>query len=282
MKVMTHFTLQISLAFALLLAPVATATARVKEHVLIIGGAGHAGSAVAKMLIARGDDVTAFVRSTTDRSRLDGMPVDYVVGDAMKTEDVIAALSGQSFTVMFETVQVFPGSESSYTQMYENFIPLAKRMGVKQFISLGGGCGDLPQEDCPLSPPLYELSRDMNRSEHILRDSGVPYTILRVGALIPSNPFHPDADKESGTSYLTTDLNVFGGVLRIDLNKQVVDCIGNADCINKTYMIDDPAVRPQLDHWLCKRANEGPVVSGDNPICGEMPRVMEAQLEQSQ
>jgi hypothetical protein len=106
----------------------------------------------------------------------------------------------------------------------------------------------------------------------------VPYTIMRVGALIPSNPFHPDADKVSGTSYLTTDLTVFGGVLRVDLNQQVVDCIGAERCLNKTYMIDDPAVKPQLDHWLCKRANEGPVVSGDNPLCGEMPRVTDAQL----
>ena len=44
-------------------------TVAAKEHVLIIGGAGHAGSAVAKMLIDRGDTVTAFVRSPrTDQS----------------------------------------------------------------------------------------------------------------------------------------------------------------------------------------------------------------------
>jgi uncharacterized protein YbjT (DUF2867 family) len=273
MRIIAHVALRISAALILLMYSGAGA----KENVLIIGGAGHSGSAVAKMLIARGDHVTAFVRSTTDRSRLDGLSVDCVVGDAMKADEVAAALEGKHFTVMFETVQVFPGSESSYTQMYENFVPLAKRMGVKQFISLGGGCGDLPREDCPLSPPLYALSGDMNRSEHILRESGVPYTIMRVGALIPSNPFHPDADKVSGTSYLTTDLTVFGGVLRVDLNQQVVDCIGAERCLNKTYMIDDPAVKPQLDHWLCKRANEGPVVSGDNPLCGEMPRVTDAQ-----
>ncbi len=231
------------------------------------------------MLIARGDTVTAFVRPTTDRARLDGLPVDFVVGDAMKANEVAAALEGKHFTVMFETVQIFPGSESSCTQMYENFVPLAKRMRVKQFISLGGGCGDNPREDCPLSPPLYALSGDMNNSEHILRDSGMPYTIIRVGALIPSNPFHPDADKASGTSYLTTDLTKFGGVLRVDLNEQVVACIGAERCLNKTFVIDDPTIRPQFDHWICKRENEGPVVSGDNPLCGEMPRVTEAQLK---
>ena len=163
-----------------------------------------------------------------------------------------AALEGKQFDVMFETVQVWPGTDASYTQMYENFVPWAKRLGVKQFISIGGGCGENPREDCPLSPPLYELSQDMNRSEHILRDSGVPYTIIRVGVLIPSNPFHPDADKRSGNSYMTTDLTKFGGVLRVDLNEQIVACIGAERCLNKTFIIDDPTIKPQFDHWICK------------------------------
>ncbi|NKB44026.1 MAG: NAD(P)H-binding protein [Alphaproteobacteria bacterium] len=267
--------LWLSMVLAAVLGPM---SAQAKERVLIIGGAGHSGSAVAKMLIARGDAVTAFVRPTTDRSPLDGLPVDFVVGDAMKANEVAAVLQDKDFTVMFETVQVFPGSEASYSRMYENFVPWAKRMKVKQFISIGGGCGDNARDDCPLSPPLFALSGDMNRSEHILRNSGVPYTIIRVGALIPSNPFHPDANKASGTSYLTTDRTKFGGVLRVDLNQQIVACIGAERCLNKTFIIDDPAIKPQFDHWICKRANEGPVVSGDNPICGEMPSVTADQL----
>ena len=278
---MPGFRLRPRLCVAAAIALVVSSAATAEQRVLIIGGAGHAGSAVARMLIERGDQVTAFVRATTDRSKLEGVPVDYVVGDAMKADEVAAALEGQQFDVMFETVQVWPGTEARYTQMYENFVPWAMRLGIKQFISIGGGCGENPREDCPLSPPLYELSQDMNRSEHILRDSGVPYTIIRVGVLIPSNPFHPDADKRSGTSYMTTDLTKFGGVLRVDLNEQIVACIGAERCLNKTFIIDDPTIKPQVDHWICKRANEGPVVSGNVPACGPMPRVTEAQLRGS-
>ena len=60
-------TLWAAAAMVLLISTAAAA----QQHVLIIGGAGHAGSAVAKMLIERGDHVTAFVRSTTDRSKLE-------------------------------------------------------------------------------------------------------------------------------------------------------------------------------------------------------------------
>jgi uncharacterized protein YbjT (DUF2867 family) len=80
-----------------------------KEGVLIIGGAGNTGSAVAKLLVERGDHVTVFVRTTTDRSRLEGLSVEYVVGDAMKADEVAAALQGKHFSVMFETIQVYPG-----------------------------------------------------------------------------------------------------------------------------------------------------------------------------
>ena len=71
--------------------------------------------------------------------------------------------------------------------------------------------------------PLYALSGDMTRAEHVLRDSGVPYTIIRVGALIPSNPNHPAAAMASGKSILTTDVSRFGGVFRADLDRSPRD-----------------------------------------------------------
>ncbi len=44
------------------------------------------------MLVARGDEVTVLVRPTTDRKRLAGVPVSYVVADAMKKDEIDAAL----------------------------------------------------------------------------------------------------------------------------------------------------------------------------------------------
>ena len=103
--------------------------ASASQRVLIIGGAGHAGSAVARMLIERGDHVTAFVRATTDRSKLEGVPVDYVVGDAMEADEVAAALEGKQFDVFFETVQVWPGTEASYTQIVRELRSLGQAPG---------------------------------------------------------------------------------------------------------------------------------------------------------
>lgn len=158
-------------------------------------------------------------------------------------------------------------------------MPPVQRMGVRQFLALGGGCGDRPAKDCPLSPPLHELSMDMARAERILIASGVPYTIIRIGALLPTNPNHPSAGLASGKSYLTTDLNIFGGILRADLNREIVSCLGAERCIGKIFMADDPTVKPQLDHFLCKRRHETDTVKTFHPECGEMPPITEAQLK---
>jgi len=249
-------------------------SAAAAENVLILGGAGNSGSAVAKMLIARGDKVTVFVKPTTDRSLLKDVPVEYVVGDAMKADQVDAALAGKSFSVIFETVQLLSLDENqNYARMYANFVPWAKRMGVKQFLGLGSGCGDREAKDCPLSPQLYKLAVDLTKAEHILRDSGVPYTIIRIGSLAPGSMSHPDAFRSTGTSYLTTDLSKFGGVLRADLNLQIFGCIGAERCINKIFVIDDPGAKQQLDYFLCKRKYDTDEIVIAEPRCGDAKRI---------
>lgn len=243
------------------------------EHVLIFGGAGNSGSAVAKMLVARGDKVTAFVRPSTDRSLLAGTPVDFVVGDALDADQVAAALQGKSYTIFVEIVQILAITDKqNYTRLYENLIPWAKRMGVKQFLGIGSGCNDWKPEDCPLSRPLYKVAADQTKAERLLRDSGVPYTILRVGSLAP-RPTDPDVNRSTGTSYLTTDLSKFGGVLRADLNLQIFGCIGAARCLNQVFVVDDPGAKASLDYFLCKRRYDGDEIVIAEPRCGDAKRI---------
>lgn len=250
------------------------------DGVLILGGTGHSGSYVARRLVERGEKVTVLVRPTSDRSRLAGLPITYVVGDALDPAAAEAAMAGKHFGVVFETLQFAPGDTQSWAKVYENFVPWAKRTGVRQFIIFGGGCGDREAKDCPLSPPLYALTIAMTRAEHILRDSGVPYTILRVGALFP-NPRQPKFDWATGRSYLSTDLSKFGGVLRADLNEQVLGCVRAPRCLNQVFVVDDPTLKPQVDHFLCKRAQETDTVKGYWPQCGDMPDFTDAHPPQA-
>ncbi|MBM3515887.1 MAG: NAD-dependent epimerase/dehydratase family protein [Alphaproteobacteria bacterium] len=247
--------------------------ASAKDDVLIVGGAGNTGAAVAKALIARGDKVTVLVRPTTDRALLKDVLVEYAVADVLEAEQVAATLAGKKFTVVFETLQMLSGVDDRYTLAYRNLIAATRGMGLRQFLVLGAACSDRAAKDCPLSPPLYKVSADMSAAERVLRESGIPYTVIRQGSLMPGGPSDPDHNTATGTSFLTEDLSVFGAALRADLNQQIIGCIGNQKCIGKIYVIDDPSIRPQLDHWLCKRRHETDTIIFSHPDCGPFPPI---------
>ena len=62
----------------------AAATPAWAEGVLVFGGTGLLGSEIVKQLANAGEtQITVFARPTSDRSRLDGIDVNYVVGDVL-------------------------------------------------------------------------------------------------------------------------------------------------------------------------------------------------------
>jgi dihydroflavonol-4-reductase len=61
---------------------------------LITGATGFLGSHLARQLTERGDEVVALVRATSDRSRLEGLAIDYAEGDVTDADSVVRALDG--------------------------------------------------------------------------------------------------------------------------------------------------------------------------------------------
>ncbi len=61
---------------------------------LITGATGFLGSALARALVARGDEVRALVRPASNRSALEGVRVEFVPGDVTDRADVDAAVKG--------------------------------------------------------------------------------------------------------------------------------------------------------------------------------------------
>jgi len=61
---------------------------------LITGATGFLGSHLARQLVGRGDEVVALVRTTSDRSRLAGLPIEYAEGDVTDAASVRRAVDG--------------------------------------------------------------------------------------------------------------------------------------------------------------------------------------------
>lgn len=76
--------------------------------VLVFGGNGRLGSDVVKNLLEDGEDVVVFVRETSDRSRLAGLDVAYVVGDLLDAETVKAAFEAHEIDAVINTVALRP------------------------------------------------------------------------------------------------------------------------------------------------------------------------------
>ena len=66
-------------------------------HTLITGASGLVGSAVARKLVAAGFRVRALVRSTSPRAHLDGLDLEYAVGDIRDADFVRRAMTGARF-----------------------------------------------------------------------------------------------------------------------------------------------------------------------------------------
>jgi dihydroflavonol-4-reductase len=66
-------------------------------HTLITGASGLVGSAVARKLVAAGHRMRALVRSTSPRAHLDGLDLEFAVGDIRDAESVRRAMAGARY-----------------------------------------------------------------------------------------------------------------------------------------------------------------------------------------
>lgn len=75
------------------------------NKVLVTGATGHIGSTLCRALVDEGKEVVAFVRPTSKRDALLGVPVRYAVGDVLDDEALAEAASGCD--VIFHNAAIF-------------------------------------------------------------------------------------------------------------------------------------------------------------------------------
>lgn len=225
-------------ALAVFLGFVSTAT--LAESILVFGGSGRLGAAIVQDLVKDGHDVAVFVRPTSDRSRLKGLKVSYLQGDLGKPDDVTSAIESGKFTVLIDATARRTGDHSySHAVTMPRIVQSGRASGAKQIIFLSSvGAGDniklFPKINWTEYVPLLE---ERGKAERTLISSGVPYTIIRTGAvLLESVP-------STGKARLTEDQSTIGAVTRPDLAILTVDCVGKAACMNKIYHAEDDSLQ---------------------------------------
>jgi len=202
------------------------------EDILVFGGTGRLGAQIVQQLINAGeDDITVFARPSSDRKRLDGLGVEFFVGDALNDADIEAALKSRSFSIVINALAnprsnnndtFFEDSQASITRW-------AKATGVKRIIfhsSIGvGDSAGVLRADIPAS--TVRRYRDKEIAEINIIESGIDYAILRNYVI------RPEGTPASGNGFLTEDRSVSGSIARTDLAILTVYCLDGPACQNK-------------------------------------------------
>ncbi|MEO8224305.1 MAG: SDR family oxidoreductase [Gammaproteobacteria bacterium] len=207
------------------------------RHVLLFGATGKLGSEIAQDLAEQGDQVTAFVRATSDRSRLEPLGVHFVVGDVLDPPSIAAAFSTGKFDAAI--LAIAGVSEPTLDRQGNvNVADGAKGAGVARVILISTVGAGNSHDAAPLISRLA-LSRILpqkSAAEEHLRASKLDYTILRPGGL-------PPGVVPTGRGVLSVDPATMGFIKRPDLARLVVGVLHDDRTIGKTFAVVDPGLQ---------------------------------------
>jgi len=199
------------------------------DSVLIFGATRNTGLELAKLLVERGDEVTAFVRETSDVSALNAIGVEQVTGDALDVSSVVAAFDGQDFDTVVTTLGGSVRNTAVDSQGNINVFAAAEAAGVDRVV-LVTAIGASGTEDV-LAPGarqfLAPVLRAKTAAESDLRARKLKWTILRPGQL-PDGPV-------TGTGLLSEDQTLMGRITRGELAALIVKCLDDEATAGKIF-----------------------------------------------
>ena len=206
------------------------------EQILVFGGTGRLGSDVVKALIDANFVVTVFARPTSNRRRLEGLSVSYVIGDVLVAEDVDAALAAKPFAVVIDALGRGKAPVEFYTHSAQNIARAAAAGSVRQLILHGsvGARASAATLGASMSTGMQRIMAAKSAGEEAVVQSGVPYTIIRNWRVLAYGT------PASGNAILTTDQSATGSVTRAGLARLTVQCVLVNACLNQVYHAVEP------------------------------------------
>lgn len=203
------------------------------HHVLIFGATRNTGLEVARILVARGDRVTAFVRPSSNRSDLEKLGVGFLEGDALDMESVQAAFGDEGYTAVLTTIACFTCDPKPDYLGNRNIFDAAVEANIKRMLLVTTvGAGD-SYDSAPL--PARIFLKDMlplkTMAEDHLMSSGLAYTIIRPGGL--------KSEPRTGSGYLSESRETIGIINRADLADLIVEALDDERTIGKVLAAVD-------------------------------------------
>ena len=208
----------------------------IAANVMLFGGTRGVGLETVKILVARGDMVTAFVRPTSDRSGLEPLGVTFAVGDALDADSVSAVFSNASFDSVITSLGAARGEGNAVDDVgTKNLVDAAKAAGVSRFVmvsavGVGNSKGAIPERVYKILEPGLVAK---NVGEEYIRNSGLDYTIVRPGGL-------GDGPATNNFALIEDPSGPFDRVERAEVARLTVMALDDDGTVGKTYHVGIP------------------------------------------
>jgi uncharacterized protein YbjT (DUF2867 family) len=207
-----------------------SAEGKSEETILVVGASGRSGAYVIKALEADG---RSFKPMTSNIERARGKVegnYDWVEADVRDMDSINAAMVGVTHIISTLGATQFEGPNGPEFVDWggtKNLVDAALLAGVKHFVI---------ESAAGVTQPNHSMNKYGNvmtfklKAENYLRDSGLPYTIIRPGGL-------ESIDSEGKTIMLKQgdDLPNHGGFSRADIAALMTAAVGNPDAYNKAF-----------------------------------------------
>ncbi len=201
--------------------------------VLITGSSGFIGAAVTRAAVAEGNEVRVLVRSTSNRSNLDGLPIEMVEGDLQDPPSLKKALTGcQGLYHVAAYYALWAQDPATFYRVNVEgtkcLFRAAEEVGIERIVytsTIGAiglpGDGGLGREE--LYPSETQLSGDYKRSKFLaeqevlnMAQEGLPVVIVNPTAPVGARDIKPtptgkiivDFMKGKMLAYIETGMNI--------------------------------------------------------------------------
>ncbi|MFT3753264.1 MAG: SDR family oxidoreductase [Paludibacter sp.] len=156
-----------------------------RKKVIVVGATGSLGTKIAKELLATGANVTAMVRTTSNRSKLESLGVkNFVIGDMLDKTSLENALGETDFDAIVSSAAGYTrhtkgDNPNVDTIGYRNLVDATKNAGIPRFVLIS-----ILESDKAVNVPHFY---NKFLTEQYLREKEQPFIALRPGAFFDWN-----------------------------------------------------------------------------------------------
>ena len=207
--------------------------ASAKDLVVVVGGTGQSGIEVIRTLQALDTyDIRATSRNVERALERHGSDIEWVAMDVQDLDSIRLAFTGADHVISTIGSVSRSGPNAPEFVDYQgvkNMVGIAKDYGVKQFVLMSAASAG--KTDHMLNVAVSNVLVWKWLGEDYLRDSGLPYTVVRPVAL------RNEPRGQRGVTFAVMGSYDLGYIARADTAAVMVAALENPDAFNKTIEV---------------------------------------------